>query len=128
MIKVVKKNNRLLLTIISTLIISIIVFFKYLKKENVYILYNTSIADCKYKIGYQITDFPICDKKGNLYFFKKISEQPIVFKERFNNLNLKSKDEFFEYANPTKINIFLVVKRGEKYEVIPVKLLQVLGL
>lgn len=105
-------------------IVSVIVW-SYIKKENIYILYSQEISECQQVDKYEKNKFPLCH--NGLYLFDKINKKPIVLIDNLKKVKLTSKKDFFKKSNYSGINIFLVVKKGDIYEVLPVKIIQVLS-
>jgi len=119
------KKYRYLIGIFIIIFISIISVWQYFKKENIYILYNNEISDCQNIDKYEKNKYPLCH--NGKYLFEKINNKPILLIDNLKTLKLTTKKDFFKYSIYGNINIYLVVKKGNKYEVLPVKIFQVLS-
>ncbi|WP_298782693.1 hypothetical protein [uncultured Polaribacter sp.] len=125
MTQIVIKKYKYLIGIFIILCIVSITVSRCLKKENLYLLYNNEIADCQHIDKYEKNKYPLCHK--GIYLFEKINNKPLVFIDNLKTLKLTAKKDFFKYSTYSNINIFLVIKKGGMYEVLPVKIFQVLS-
>lgn len=125
MIQIVIKKYKYLIVIFVIILISTIAIWQYYKKDNIYLLYNSDVFDCKYVAEHRKKKYPLC--YNGMYLFEIISNKPIVLIDNLKKIKLTSKKTFFKYFNDRNINIFLVIKKGEKYEVLPVKAFQILS-
>jgi hypothetical protein len=119
------KKYKYLIGIFIIIFISVIAIWQYYKKENIYLLYNSEVSDCKYVAEHRKKKHSLC--YNGMYLFEKIDKKPIVLIDNLNRIKLTSKKTFFTYFNHRNINIFLVIKKGKKYEVLPVKAFQILS-
>uniref|UniRef100_A0AB33L3W3 Uncharacterized protein n=1 Tax=Tenacibaculum sp. Pbs-1 TaxID=3238748 RepID=A0AB33L3W3_9FLAO len=124
-ITVIKKYKYTIANIL--IIISLTVFlWQNSKTKSVYLLYTDNIAECKNISQYDKSRHPLCNSKGDLFVFEKIKDKDIRVIENLNKIKFLSKEEFFN-SNLKNTSIFLVIKRGNEYEVIPVKMFQILS-
>ncbi len=123
-------NKKYVIGIFITIMFVLLLFlWNKGREENIYILYD-NISDCKYIKESEKKQYHLCDKDGNMYIFKKIDNSQIKFINNVEKFRLTSKKDFLKkikYRKNKKINIFLFVKKGNLYEILQVKMYQVLS-
>jgi len=125
MIQIVIKKYKFIIGTFLIICIVSVTAWKYIKKENIYILYNNEISECKQINKYENSKYPLCH--NGVYLFERIVKKPIILVDDLKKIKLTSKEDFFKYFNHTNINIFLVIKKGNTYEILPVNIFQVLS-
>lgn len=124
-ITVIKKYKYTIANIL--IIISLAIFlWQNSKTKSVYLLYTDDISECKNISQYDKSRHPLCNSKGDLFVFEKIEDKDIRVIENLNKIKFLSKEDFFN-SNLKNTSIFLVIKKGNEYEVIPVKMFQILS-
>lgn len=125
MTQIVIKKYKHLIGAIILICFALFINWNYFRKENVYILYNNEVSECQNIDGYTKNRYPLCH--NGIYIFEKIKKEPIILIDDIKNVKLTSKSDFFRYTDFSKINIYLVVKKGNIYEVLPVNIFQILS-
>ncbi|WP_417784765.1 hypothetical protein [Tenacibaculum sp.] len=122
---VIKKYKYTIANIL--IIISLAIFlWQNSKTKSVYLLYTDDISECKNISQYEKSRYPLCNSKGDLFVFNKKKDQNTRLIKSLDKIKLLSKEDFFN-SNLKNTNIFLVVKRAKEYEVIPVKMFQIVS-
>lgn len=125
MIQIVIKKYKFIIGIFLILCIVSVTVWKYIKKENIYILYNNEVSECKQIDKYEKSKYPLC--YNGMYLFEKIDKKPIILVDDLKKIKLTSKKDFFKYFNHSNINIYLIIKKVNTYEILPVNIFQVLS-
>lgn len=127
MIKIVHNFNKkkYLIGSFIIIIIPIILLFIHFKKRDVYLYYDTNITYCKDLNEYEKSRYLICYNKEE-YSFKVKDKYNIRLVDNLKNIKITRIDDFFSNYRRNK-RIFLVVKKGNKYEVLPVKMFEVIS-
>ena len=123
-IVMIKKYNYLI-GIFIIIFISTMSLWQYFKKENIYLLYNEKISGCQNIDNYEKNKYPLCNK--GIYLFEKKKNKPNVLITNLEDLKLTNKRIIFKNDNYSNKNIYLVVKKDNVYEIIPVEIIQVLS-
>ena len=98
MIKIVIKKYKFIVGIFLILCIVSVTVCIYIKKENIYILYNNEVFECKQIDKYEKNKYPLC-YDGRMYLFEKIDKKPIILVDDLKKIKLTSKKDFFKYFN-----------------------------
>lgn len=124
MTKIVPNINKYKYLIGSLIIIlvSVIIFVSQLKKNNIYIYYDTNVTYCKNLNEYKKKEYLIC-YNDNEYSFKVKDKQSTEVIESLEKIKLTSIEQFFNNSKHNK-SLFLVVKKENRYEILPVKMYQ----
>ena len=123
-IVMIKKYNYLI-GIFIIIFISTMSQLQCFKKENIYLLYNEKISGCQNIDNYEKNKYPLCYK--GIYLFEKKKNKPNVLITNLEDLKLTNKRIIFKNDNYSNKNIYLVVKKDNVYEIIPVEIIQVLS-
>lgn len=122
MIKIAHNLNKYKYIIGVLIIIFVTTLIIYLKERNIYIYYDTNITYCKNLNEYEKKEYLIC-YKNNEYSFVIKDKQPIKVINHLKKIKITSIENLFSNAWQNK-NLFLVVMKGNQYEILPVKMYQ----
>jgi hypothetical protein len=119
------KKYKYIIGIFLIIFTSTIIVWQYLRKENIYILYNKEKSNCQNINKYESTKYPLC--YNGKYLFEIKSNKPIIYIENLKKIKLTSTKSFFKYSYDRNVNVFLVIKKGNDYQILPVNIIQVLS-
>ncbi|WP_435260673.1 hypothetical protein [Tenacibaculum sp. nBUS_03] len=125
MTKIVYNFNKykyLIGSLIIILVPIIIVLVTQFDNNNIYIYYDTNIVYCKNLKEFKKKEYLMC-YNNNEYSLKVKEKQPIDVIENLKKIELTSIKEFFTNSMQNK-NLFLVIRKNNKYHVLPVKIYQ----
>ncbi len=122
MIKIAHSFNKYKYIIGVLIIVFVTTLIIYLKERNIYIYYDTNITYCKNLNEYEKKQYLICHK-NNEYSFVIKDKQPIKIIKNLKKIKITSIENLFSNAWQNK-NLFLVVMKGNQYEILPVRMYQ----
>lgn len=116
------KTSKYIIGALFILSLSSIVFYDYIKKQDIYILYD-DFKNCTNAKDYEKEIYYGMCYKQEVIFFEKETNKQICETKTLEKLNLTSKEDFFkiDFRKLKNVNIILIIKKDKGYDIMPVK-------
>ncbi|MEE4001914.1 hypothetical protein V1T75_16370 [Tenacibaculum sp. FZY0031] len=116
------KKYKYLIGCLLIIITSIIFLFFHYKRSDIYIYYDKNIKYCKFPRDNKKEEYIICFNNSS-YSFKVKNANSVRIIDNLKKIKLTSLEELFNNSRRNK-NLFLIVKKDNKYKILPVKMYQ----